>query len=236
MFFVAVHTAVLAQDRLSRRSTTGICNLRLGMGFLPSQRCCQCNHLARMAANEALKMNRGLYALLAILLLCTVDSVLTNGAPHNAPTAHPAQTTKVDSQKSSIDPLKGLEASFPDTIRVKNKGRLLEFCPDGTCDGFVVGGTMSVATLKDFAYLYVYFFSDYTFLDEWRSKKEAKETADRVLSKPEYHNCRNEIEREAARCVLQELTSKGKVELIFVRYDEGERHVVHRKISEQLTK
>ncbi len=65
-------------------------------------------------------------------------------------------------------------------------------------------------TLKDFAYLYVYFFSDYTFLDEWRSKEEAKNTAERILSTPDYRSCKNENSREAARCVLRDLSKGGK--------------------------
>ena len=133
------------------------------------------------------------------------------------------------------DPMTQLSSTFPDTVEVKNKGRLLEFCPDGTCDGFVGSGNLSVATLKDFAYLYVYFFSDYTFLGEWRSKEKAKSTAELILSKPEYRKCKNEISREAARCVLGDLSSGGKIKLIFVRYDEGERHVVPKNLAERLS-
>jgi len=134
-----------------------------------------------------------------------------------------------------FDPLQQLRKGFPDTVELKNNGRLLEFCPDGTCDGFVSSGTVSVATLKDFGYLYVYFFSDYTFLGEWRTSNKAKETADRVLAKPEYRNCRNGNDREAARCVLLDLSRGGGIRLIFVRYDEGQRHVVRRDIRKQLS-
>lgn len=133
------------------------------------------------------------------------------------------------------DPMKELSKTFPDTVAIKNKGHLLEFCPDGTCDGFVTSGNFSVSTLKDFAYLYVYFFSDYTFLGEWRSKEEAKSTAGRILAKPEYRGCKNEDSREAARCVLRDLSQGGRVKLIFVRYDEGERHVVPKNLAERLS-
>jgi hypothetical protein len=92
-----------------------------------------------------------------------------------------------------------------------------------------------VPTLKDFAYLYVYFFSDYTFLGDWRSKEEAKNTAERILSKPEYRSCKNENSREAARCVLRDLSKEGRVKLIFVRYDEGERHAVPKNLAERLS-
>lgn len=136
---------------------------------------------------------------------------------------------------SASDPMKQLSKTFPDTVAIKNKGRLLEFCPDGTCDGFVTTGTMSVPTLKDFAYLYVYFFSDYTFLDEWRSKEETKSTADQILAKPAYTNCKNANSREAARCVLRDLSKGGRVKLIFVRYDEGERDAVPKNLAERLS-
>jgi hypothetical protein len=133
------------------------------------------------------------------------------------------------------DPMKELSKTFPDTVEIKDKGHLLEFCPDGTCDGFVTSGNFSAPTLKDFAYLYVYFFSDYTFLGEWRSKEEAKNTAEGILAKPEYRTCKNENSREAARCVLRDLSKGGRVKLIFVRYDEGERHAVPKNLAERLS-
>ena len=135
---------------------------------------------------------------------------------------------------TASDPMKELSRNFPDTVELKNKGRLLEFCPDGTCDGFVTSGDVSVAALKELAYLYVYFFSDYTFLDEWRSKQEAKTTAELILSKPEYRNCKNDNSREAARCVLRDLSKRGRIKLIFVRCDEGERHAVPKNLADRL--
>jgi len=89
--------------------------------------------------------------------------------------------------------------------------------------------------LKDFAFLYEYFFSDYTFLEEWRNKQETKKMAERVLSAPRYHKCKNDDRREAARCLLRDLSRDGKIRLIFVRYDEKQRNVVPRNIGEQLS-
>ena len=133
------------------------------------------------------------------------------------------------------DPLQHLMKAFPKTVELKNNGRLLEFCPDGTCDGFVTSGNVSAATLRDFAYLYVYFFSDYTILEDWRSSEEATKTAERVLAQPEYLTCKNAEKREAARCVLRELSRNGRINLIFVRYDEGQRNVVRENIAEELS-
>lgn len=89
---------------------------------------------------------------------------------------------------------------------------------------FVISGNLSVATLKDFAYLY--FFLDYAFLGEGRGKEEAKSTADRILSKPEYRKCKNEITREAPRCMLRDLSGGGRIKLISVRYERDSSKVV----------
>jgi hypothetical protein len=133
------------------------------------------------------------------------------------------------------DPLQNLTKAFPKSVELRNNGRLLEFCPDGTCDGFETSGNVSAATLRDFAYLYVYFFSDYTFLGDWRDSEEAKKTAERVLAQPEYLTCKNADRRGTARCVLRQLSRNGRIRLIFVRYDEGQRNVVRENIAEELS-
>jgi hypothetical protein len=111
----------------------------------------------------------------------------------------------------------------------------LEFCPDNTCHGFVASRGVSVAVLKDFAYLYVYFFSQYIYLPEWRMHPESKDAARRVLSKPQYYTCKSDSDREAARCVLLDLSRHGRIKLIFIRYDEGRRNVVPQDVSKELS-
>ena len=134
------------------------------------------------------------------------------------------------------DPLKQVTSSFPGSIELKRKGRLLEFCPDNTCDGFEASGDFYVTTLKDFAYLYIYFFSDYYVLQDWRNQAESGNVAKPVLSKPEYRNCKNESGLEAARCVLHNLSSNGKIKLIFIRYDENRRDAVPQNLADVLAK
>jgi hypothetical protein len=134
-----------------------------------------------------------------------------------------------------LDPLTQVTASFPGSIKLKAKGRLLEFCPDNTCDGFVAGEDVSSIALRDFTYLYIYFLSDYYVLQQWRSQAESKKVADRVLSKPEYRDCRNQKEPgEAGRCVMRQLSAGGKIKLIFVRYDENMRNVVPKNLAKIL--
>jgi hypothetical protein len=145
------------------------------------------------------------------------------------------QGAGIEPADNSFDPLKVLTSTFPNTIEIKNKAHLLEFCPDGTCDGFVVSGEMPVVTLRDFAFLYEYFFSDYTYLGEWRARQDARNAAVKVLSKAEYQDCKHDTDQETARCVLSILSRNGRVRLIFVRYDEKERHVVRMDLAKQLS-
>ena len=92
-----------------------------------------------------------------------------------------------------------------------------------------------MSTVKDFAYLYVYYFSDYlAYLPEWREHADSKTVAVHVLSEPEYQNCKKENDRETARCVLTDLSRNGRIKLIFIRYDEGHRNVVPQSIVEKL--
>ncbi|HET9406399.1 MAG TPA: hypothetical protein VFO39_04115 [Candidatus Sulfotelmatobacter sp.] len=139
-------------------------------------------------------------------------------------------------QEKPFDPIRQLLVGFPKTVELKHKGELLEFCPDNTCDGFVSKEGVSVATLKDFAYLYVYFYSDFTYLGDWRATSGARSMAERVLSKPEYRDCRKNSDGESARCVLQDLSRGEKIRLIFIRYDEGQRNVVPENIAEELAR
>ena len=126
----------------------------------------------------------------------------------------------------AVDPLQELKGSFPDSIKLNVGGKKsVEFCPDNTCDYLVAGQEISAETLKDFAYLYIFFFSDYFVLDEWRNRKESMAIAKKILSKPDYRDCKKD-EDDAARCILQKLARTYKIKLYFVRYDEGKRNLV----------
>jgi hypothetical protein len=132
--------------------------------------------------------------------------------------------------------LEYLASSWPAEVTLKDKGHLLEICPDNTCDGFVSSANVPVAELRDFAYLYIYYFSDYVDLPAWRSNAEAKNAAEHILSKPEYRNCKNQSDLESARYVLLDLSGGGRIKLIFVRYDENARNIVPMDIHKELLK
>lgn len=136
------------------------------------------------------------------------------------------------SSASLADPLQEIRESFPDTITIKETGRKsIEFCPDNTCDMFVAKKKVSVDVMKDFSYLYIYFFSDYYALEDWRKSKRAFFIADKILKKPDYQLCKNGDQRQMARCLLRYLCKKSQIEVYAVRYDENIRSTEKKNIE-----
>jgi hypothetical protein len=101
----------------------------------------------------------------------------------------------------------------------------IEFCPDNTCDFILARRKVQPDSLKDFAFIYMYFFSDYYVLEEWRRNEEPAKRARQILSKPSYKSCARGTDEEAARCLLRWLSRGNQISLYFVRYDEEERNV-----------
>lgn len=128
------------------------------------------------------------------------------------------------SPAAPIDPLQEINRFFTDSVSVEtNDDFSIEFCPDNTCVFVVANKRVSLEILKDFAYLYVYFFSTYYVLDEWRNQEQPKLIAKQILSKDLYRNCKSDVEEQAARCLLCEWSRTSNIQLYAVRYDENVR-------------
>ena len=132
------------------------------------------------------------------------------------------------------DPLQVISKSFPDIkIQSGEDGKpAIEFCPDNTCEFFQANQVMSLEGLKDFSYVYIYYFSDYVILEQWRKDEDSSATARHILSKPQYKKCSKNAEEEAARCVLQSLSRNNRIGLYFVRYDENARSITPVNLTE----
>lgn len=134
----------------------------------------------------------------------------------------------------SVNPIQALSKNFPNSIRIETDDRLsIEFCPDNTCEIFISNKKTFIDKLRDFTYVYLYFFSTYYILEEWRKGEEPTNIARRILSKIPYQDCRREAEHETARCLLLRLSREGRIKMYFVRYDEGQRNVVEQDILEK---
>lgn len=114
--------------------------------------------------------------------------------------------------------------SFPSSIYLKNTkhSSSFEFCPDNTCDLIVSGKPISGANISDFGFLYLYYFSGYFVLENWRKNDVTQKIVEDVFVKHGRSVCMNSDRREMARCVLE----RAGLSIYTVRYDEGGRHLV----------
>lgn len=131
----------------------------------------------------------------------------------------------------SSTPYREINKSFPDSLHVEaNDQRTIEFCPDNTCDLFVGTKRIPSEKLMDFAYIFIYYFSDYYVLEEWRGRDEPLQIARKILEKPLYKLCKKDLDKETARCVLRRLSQQAQIKLYEVRHDEKARRIKRVKI------
>lgn len=137
---------------------------------------------------------------------------------------------RANSSTQSISAYQEINRSFPDAlhIRMNNLQRTLtlEFCPDNTCDGFVARHQLPEGELVELAYIFIFYFSDYHVLADWRTREGPQQVAKSILAKSHYERCRVASDIETARCILRRLDKQGRLKLYAVRYDEKARHAI----------
>ena len=127
-----------------------------------------------------------------------------------------------DMRSGANSSLQVIQASFPDTVRIATDGKqAFTFCPDNTCDLIEGDDGVSAVALHDFFFLFIYYFSDYYVLNDWRSLDHPTEIALAIRGKKEYESCRNRQQLADARCVLLHLSKKDRIAAYAIRYDEG---------------
>jgi hypothetical protein len=122
-----------------------------------------------------------------------------------------------------VDSRAALGSELGDSVKEEttSKKRSIRYCPDNTCDEFVALSSVTSQQLADFAYLYLFFFSDYLALKEWREGERAKETADLILNERFQNLCPKNVGVTKARCVLKRILRKNEVRVYAIRYDEN---------------
>ena len=136
-------------------------------------------------------------------------------------------------QDGLSESLQQLSKQFPQMIHSGNKSRnYIEFCPDNTCQAFQSSREIKPDAIADFAYLYLYFFSDYYLLSEWRKQAQAFEFSMKILSKKDYVNCSTGQSGDRARCVIKKLEKSDKIKVFDVRFDEKHRYM-HQKSTKE---
>lgn len=113
-------------------------------------------------------------------------------------------------------------ASGGPAVAVKQGGRLVEYCPDNTCEVFSLRSGKATGALTDFTLAYLYAVSDYIYLEEFQSRTDLQEVA-QLLRRYEA-NCPQPTQKAAARCVAARLAAKHSIRVTFVRFDEGRKY------------
>jgi hypothetical protein len=121
-----------------------------------------------------------------------------------------------------------INKNFPDSLKVRlgQKSASFEFCPDNTCDLVKASNAIPEEIFFDVVYVYVYYFSTYYVLDDWRAKTSSISLAKKITTKNMYAECKQGSDMRQAYCIIQLLTKKYDLKYFFVRYDEKEKHVV----------
>jgi hypothetical protein len=124
----------------------------------------------------------------------------------------------------NTDAYRQINAGFPGALTIEGGAcRAIEFCPDNTCDAFYAGNHGSPEDLMEYVYVYLFWFSDYFVLQEWRASSDARRVMAHILDAPRNAGCRRPVEKETARCVLRKMAARQKIRVATVRYDEGTR-------------
>ncbi len=114
-----------------------------------------------------------------------------------------------------------LEAALGSAVSSKQERHraIVEYCPDNTCERFVGFGDTSLANVQDFAFAYLFSLSNYGYLYQFQEGGSTTEVKS-VLGR--YHDwCPQANERAAAACIAGSLYRRNRIQLSFVRLDEG---------------
>ena len=135
------------------------------------------------------------------------------------------------------DSATALRKAFGDSIEISAAPSMsIEFCPDNTCDVFRTERKEMGDALCDFAYLYLYYVSDYSMLETVRKSGPVKSEAEQILQRRAAGSCRNGDRVTTIGCVLNRLAKENGIVILFVRYDEKERNEQRVDLKQALTR
>jgi hypothetical protein len=119
------------------------------------------------------------------------------------------------------DSYRQLLAKFPDAVRYDPLKATIAFCPDNTCHQFASRNGASCDAMSDFLLLYLRYFSDYTYLEEWRAHEDTNLLVAKVLSESPYLACAQDRATVQARCAIGKARGSYRIVGYNLTYDEG---------------
>lgn len=93
------------------------------------------------------------------------------------------------------------------------------YCPDNTCERLETN--LSLAEAKAAFFIFLFSQSSYSYLDEWKAKKEASAQFHSLIAKSDL-KCRSFADvKGQGKCALDNLAMSKKLNFFSIRFDEG---------------
>ena len=126
----------------------------------------------------------------------------------------------------------GLEYQVTQTLKV------VQYCPDNTCDIIEAPASIPNEIFNDFAFLFLRYASGYVYLKKPFDKprpflEEAKRFLPHVIERRK-QQCRGD-ELEVVSCILNKMADDYGIKIYFSRFDEGANIKVLQKQEERLS-
>lgn len=114
-----------------------------------------------------------------------------------------------------------LKEDFGDAIVVNKIKNSISYCPDNTCEEISSIKTTSLYSLAN--YLYLYLYSPYFYLSDWKSQKSTKARAYKIISQEEINNCKKISSNKFNHCAMLHSKRFENIKVFEVRFDEGRK-------------
>ena len=126
----------------------------------------------------------------------------------------------------------GLEYQVTKTLKV------VQYCPENTCDIIEAPASIPNEIFNDFAFLFLRYASGYVYLKKPFDKprpflEEAKKFLPHVIERRK-QQCRGD-ELEVVSCILNKMADDHGIKIYFSRFDEGANTKVLQKQNERLS-
>jgi hypothetical protein len=108
--------------------------------------------------------------------------------------------------------------------RVTQKLKIVEYCPDNTCNIIEAPASIPKETFNDFVFLFLRYASGYVYLKKPYDKsrpflEEAKRFLPHVIEKRK-QQCQGD-ELDVVSCILNRMADDHGIKIYFSRFDEG---------------
>ena len=110
----------------------------------------------------------------------------------------------------------------------------VQYCPDNTCDLLQISTAVNENDVHRLVLGFFVYFSSYIYLNQWQEETRRNEAVQMEIRRLSNATCPVQNTKQLVECRLRELSSTRKLEIFFIRFDEGERKVTRLHLSDIL--